>query len=72
MDANKFSTIYCFVHLKINWTSLLSSGRIVGGTVAADGIAPYQCSAQLNGVHECGCSIISQKFVVTAAHCFSS
>lgn len=44
--------------------------RIVGGTEAEDGLAPYQCSIQVNGRHMCGCAIISKKWVITAAHCF--
>lgn len=31
--------------------------------------APYQVSIQVKGRHECGGSIISQSFVLTAAHC---
>lgn len=47
--------------------------RIVGGTDAVEGEAPYQCSIQklyLNRFeHLCGCAIISDKWIVTAAHC---
>lgn len=48
------------------------SGRIVGGTDAADGQAPYQCSIQRQGRigrNICGCAIISNKWILTAAHC---
>lgn len=44
-------------------------GRIVGGEVIPLGYAPYQVSMQLYNIHICGGSIISQSFVMTAAHC---
>lgn len=46
-----------------------TSTRIVGGTDAKVGGAPYQCSMQLRKSHFCGCSIVSDKWAVTAAHC---
>lgn len=46
-----------------------SGSKIVGGENAAEGDAPYQCSLQNMQRHFCGCSIISNKFILTASHC---
>ncbi|XP_041437458.1 transmembrane protease serine 2 [Xenopus laevis] len=45
------------------------SSRIVGGTNAVSGMWPWQVSLQYKTGALCGGSIISPKWIVTAAHC---
>lgn len=44
-------------------------GRIVGGDPTSIEKYPYQASLQYSSTHICGAVVISEDYVVTAAHC---
>ncbi|XP_014191014.1 ovochymase-2 isoform X3 [Haplochromis burtoni] len=54
------------------WNPTVSSLRVVGGTEAMYGSHPWLVSLQNRGSHFCGGSILSDCWIMTAAHCFTS
>uniref|UniRef100_A0A8C5KMD6 Transmembrane protease serine n=1 Tax=Jaculus jaculus TaxID=51337 RepID=A0A8C5KMD6_JACJA len=46
--------------------------RIKGGSTAQEGEWPWQASLSMNGRQYCGASLISEKYLITAAHCFKN
>lgn len=49
-----------------------STSRIIGGKVSKSGEWPWQMTLHFKGSHVCGGVLISNNFVLTAAHCFPS
>ncbi|OXU30912.1 hypothetical protein TSAR_001879 [Trichomalopsis sarcophagae] len=50
----------------------IAQSRIVNGAEARPGEFPYQISLNVDGVHDCGGSILNEDYVLTAAHCIGS
>ncbi|KAM8801022.1 transmembrane protease serine 11A-like isoform 2-T2 [Rhynchonycteris naso] len=46
--------------------------RIMPGNIAAKAAWPWQASLQRNNVHQCGATLISNTWLITAAHCFKN
>ncbi|KAJ8912485.1 hypothetical protein NQ315_014585 [Exocentrus adspersus] len=56
-----------------NYTSdAQTGGRVIGGSEVTPNSRPYQVALFINGRSFCGGSLISQNFVLSAAHCTTS
>ncbi|XP_068961195.1 transmembrane protease serine 11B-like [Petaurus breviceps papuanus] len=70
-DAEKLVINCCGRRLRLLSDDLIiQNNRIIGGKPSKEGEWPWQASLKLNGEHECGASLISNKWLVSAAHCF--
>ncbi|KAM7147258.1 prostasin isoform 2-T2 [Molossus nigricans] len=49
---------------------VVSQARITGGNSAIPGQWPWQVSIVYDGIHVCGGSLVSEQWVLSAAHCF--
>ncbi|KAK7892044.1 hypothetical protein WMY93_024007 [Mugilogobius chulae] len=54
------------------WSSLVHALRVVGGVEATQGSHPWLVSLRKKGLTFCGGAILSEHWIMTAAHCFSS
>jgi trypsin len=65
----KSITISLVVLLAVFAKLKITQGRIVGGKPIEIEEASYTVSLQINGKHGCGGALMSERFILKAAHC---
>jgi len=68
MHSNVFMCVVEFAG-KVHVPLKEQANRIIGGSTAARGQIPWQVALIINGAFFCGGSLISERWVLTAAHC---
>jgi len=48
---------------------MVQAPKILNGFPAVEGQFPFQCAILIDGGTFCGCSLLSENWVLTAAHC---
>ncbi|KAM9457474.1 testisin-like [Clarias gariepinus] len=69
-DVRTTFSLRCLSQLDVCGKAKLNT-KIVGGQDAVPGSWPWQVSLQVFGSHFCGGSLINNRWVLSAAHCFA-
>ncbi|XP_037942524.1 serine protease SP24D-like [Teleopsis dalmanni] len=65
----KLALCTLLIIILITFSYAAPTGRVVGGVDATTAQFPHQVSFRYNGSHNCGGSIITRNYILTAAHC---